>query len=159
MNQKEGVFSAVVGIVGDWDKDQACPITSEQRKQVIEQVTEGLLHGEIELSESARAKYDTADKMRKYVNGLVSNWLRKDKRLNGNEEYQIKNPGSRAGAGDDVIKELRKLRSTFSKGSDEYQAIDDQIEKRLEQLRTEKAKTVTIDIDKIPEELRHLVGE
>lgn len=36
------------------------------------------------------------DKLQMYISGLVSNWLRKDKRLNGQKNYVPRRPGSRS---------------------------------------------------------------
>lgn len=157
MNQKEGVFSAVCAVLESDEFGAAVELTSEQRATVIEIVTAGLLDGEISMTTDARAKHDDEAKMKGYTNGLVSNWLRKDKRLNGNTIYEIKNPGSRTGAGDTVIRELRKLLKTVT--GDHKDAVQREIDKQLAKIQAEKAKTVTINIDQIPKELRHLVNQ
>jgi len=118
-------------------------------------VTTAMAAGEIELKEDARKKYDTESKLRSYCDGLVSNWLRKDDRLNGGEKYEPKNPGSRAGSGDEVVRELRKLKK-ITADETHLTAIDAEIEKRLAAIKASKAKDVEIDVEKLPEELRHL---
>jgi len=159
LNQREGVYSACLSVMNVESFDSACEPTKEQRSQIIAIVTEGLLQEEISMSEAARAKHDTEAKMRTYANGLVSNWLRKDLKLNGGVKYEIKNKGSRAGSSDPVVKELRKLIKTLTAGSEEHEAVSAELDKRIEAAKTAKAKTVTIDIDKIPEELKHLVNQ
>lgn len=156
-NQKEGVFSVVCQVVGQDSFDGAVELTKDQRSEVIELVTQGLLKGEIEMKDEARAKHDTEAKMRTYTNGLVSNWLRKDLRLNGGEKYEIKNKGSRAGSGDKVIKELKKLRSTLT---DEAQiaAVNAEIDKRMAVIKAEKAKSIEIDTSLIPEDLLDMIS-
>lgn len=154
-NQKDGVFNAVCAVLECEEFSEAVKLSTEQRATVIGMVTEGLLAGEVSMSDEARAKHGDEAKMRAYTNGLVSNWLRKDKRLNGGEKYEIKNPGSRAGAGDKVVRELRKLLKTVT--GEHKTAVQEEIDKRLAKLST--AKTVTINIDQIPEELRHLVNQ
>lgn len=156
MKQVEGVFQAVCAVLGTSEFEGKVELTTEQRKEVIEQVTKGLASGEIDLSESAREKYDTDDKLRKqYVPGLVSNHLRKDKRLNGGVDYEPKNPGSRAGSGDEVIRELKKLMKVVT-GEEERAAIQAEIDKRLAVIQAERGKSIEINRDLIPEELRHL---
>lgn len=163
MNQKDGVYSAVVAFCEenniDFQDGNKFDPSKEQRKEIVSMVASAMEAGEVDLSDSARAKHSTPEKLHSYCNGLVSNWLRKDKRLNGGVKYEIQNPGSRAGAGDDVVKELRKLKATFPQGSEQRDAIDQEIEKRLEKIRAEKAKSVEINTDLIPEELQHLIGE
>ena len=156
MNQKEGTFNAVCSVTGQDSFDAAVELTSEQRAQVIEMVTQGFINGDIEMSDGAKAKYSEESKMKTYCNGLVSNWLRKDKRLNGGIKHQIKNPGSRAGSGDPVIKELKKLLEVC--GEDKQEAVQHEIDKRLATLKAEKAKTVEINMDLIPDDLKDLVG-
>lgn len=157
ISQKEGVFNAVCEIVGQSSFDGAVELTTEQRRAVIEVVATGLMDGVIELSEAAAEKYDSIEKVKSYTNGLVSNWLRKDTRLNGGERYEAKNPGSRAGSSDPVIRELRKLKSTLADPS-QIAAVEAEIEKRMETLRADKVKKVEINLDLIPEDLRDLVG-
>ena len=156
-NQKNGVFNAVCSVTEQETFDSAVELTKEQRNTVIEIVAAGLSAGEIELSEAAREKFDTDAKMKTYTNGLVSNWLRKDKRLNGGVQHQIKNPGSRAGSGDKVVAELKKLRSTFTE-PDQIAAVDHEIEKRLTKIKVERAKSVEIDMSLIPDDLKDLLG-
>ena len=156
-NQKEGVFGAVCSVLGAESFDAAVELNSDQRKQVIEIVTEGLMAGEIEMTDAAREKHNDESKMRTYTNGLVSNWLRKDKRLNGNVKHEIKNPGSRAGSGDKVVAELKKLRSTLTDPG-QIAAVDHEIEKRINAIKAERAKSVEIDTSLIPEDLLDLVN-
>lgn len=156
-NQKNGVFAAVCSVFNQESFDSAVECTKEQRATIIEIVTKGLSEGEIEMSDAARAKYNTDAKMKTYTNGLVSNWLRKDTRLNGGEKHVIKNPGSRAGSGDKVVKELRKLKSTFT-DPEQIAAVDAEIEKRLAKIKAERAKSVEIDMSLIPDDLKDYLG-
>ncbi len=93
MSQKEAVFSAVTNVCGE--SDGAYTPTKEQRASVNQILFEGFRSGTIECEKD----YDDSG-LKAYVSGLQSNWLRKDKRLNGNVQYVAKNPGSRAGSGD-----------------------------------------------------------
>jgi len=157
LNQKTAVFNAVCSVLEQESFDEAIELSKEDRATVIEMVTEGFAAHEVELSDGARAKYDTPAKLKTYTNGLVSNWVRKDKRLNGNVQHTIKNPGSRAGSGDKVVRELKKLRSTFTE-QNQIDAVDIEIEKRMAVIKAEKAKDVEIDFSLIPDDLKDLLG-
>ena len=161
LNQKESVFQAVTSVLEEAGQsvDGAVNLTKEQRSQVVSLVTDSITTGDTEFSDSAKTKYDTPEKVRSYTVGLVNNWLRKDKRLNGGEAYKPANPGSRAGSQDPVIKELRKLFSTLTE-DDQKEAVQAEIDARLESIRAEKSATKkeSIDLDQIPEHLRSLVG-
>jgi len=157
LNQKSAVFNAVCAVTGLESFDLTVELSKEDRAQVIEIVATGFSNHEVELSEGARLKYNTESKLKTYCNGLVSNWLRKDKRLNGNVQHTIKNPGSRAGSGDAVIRELKKFKSTLTE-VDQIAACDTEIEKRMLTIKAEKAKDVEIDMSLIPQDLQDLLG-
>lgn len=156
VSQKAGVFAAVCLVLGEDNVNRLVELTKDQRKQVIGFVTDGIMDGEIEFSAEAKVKYATRDDVLGYVNGMVSNWLRKDLRLNGGSKYETKNPGSRAGSGDEVLKNLKALKTTLTDESHK-KAVDEEIAKRTAEIAATKSKTVTIDLDKIPEGLRHLI--
>lgn len=157
LNQKNGVFAAVCSVTECESWDSAVELTKEQRDSVISIVTQGLIDGNIEMSDKARVKYDTEEKMKKYTPGLVSNHLRKDLRLNGDIPHEPKNPGSRAGSGDVVIKELKKFQSTFT-DPEQIESVQVEIDKRLAVLKSEKMKDVEIDMSLIPDDLKELLG-
>jgi len=157
LNQKDGVFSAVCEVFGQDSFDSKLEYTKDQAHEVCEIVTIGLMDGTISMSTEAKAKYDDHTKMRQYAGGLVANWFRKDLRLNGGEVYEIKSPGSRAGSGDPVLKELRKLKKAVTPAQAE--AVQEEIDKRLALIQTKKSADVIINTDLIPEELRHLVNQ
>lgn len=156
LSQKASVFAAVSSVMNATSFDSEVKPTSEQRKQIIELVAKDLFEGRAEFSDEAKLKYDTFEKVRGYTGGMVSNWLRKDTRLNGNVKHEIKNPGSRAGQGDEVLKNLKALRTQLT-DVDHLAAVDEKIAEREQEIAQAKAKTVTIDISKIPEELRYLI--
>ena len=157
MKQKEAVYKACHQVIEFEDNDKITP-SSDERAEIIAEVAQGLENGDVDFTESARKKYDTPEKIKSYTSGLVSNWLRKDKRLNGNVDYEIKNKGSRTGQGDAQMKELRKL-ATLHKGDEEKTAqIQKFIDARLEAIKAEKAKAIEIDTDQLPEELKALAN-
>ena len=157
MNQKEGVFQAVVGLVGD--VDGAVQLDREQKRELISILAGQLEAGDIEVSEAKRAKCTEAKHWRDYASNILNNWTRKDTRLNGGERYVAKNPGSRAGSGDDQVRELRKLKSTMT-NPDHIAKVDQAIAERIAELKAEKAKASieSIDLDMIPDHLKSLVG-
>lgn len=159
-NQKEGVYNAVTTLIGyaHTADDEALNLSTDQKKLVKAAVAEGLFNGEIQISDAARQKYHTLKLMQDYANGLVDNWLRKDKRFNEGKAYEIKNPGSRAGSGDKILANLKKLSSIATTDEDKAN-IQAAIEARQAELAQEKAKKVEIDLSVIPEELRHLVPQ
>ncbi len=162
MKQSEAVYNATHKVFaengiqfedGDNVKDV---ITTELRKQVIGIVTAGIESGDVDFSDSAKAKYDSTEKISGYVAGMVSNWFRKDPKLNGGETYQPKNPGSRAGSQDDQVKALRALLKSGTLDEDGTAMAETALEQRLSEIKAAKTK-VEIDVDALPESLRHLV--
>ncbi len=146
MNQKEAVYTAIT-ILLDGEPENPCVLDSEQKKLVVAEVITMFEKGDVTLSHPVDFK--------KYVPGLVNNWLRKDKRLNGGSTYQIKNPGSRAGAGDSKLKNLKRM-LTVVKEEDKAK-VQACIDTRQAEIKAEKAKDIEIDAEQIPEELRHLL--
>jgi hypothetical protein len=149
MTQKEAVYQAVIKVCSL--ADGAYIPTKEERASINQILFEGFKSEMIALDE---AKTDS--ELKGYVSGLQSNWLRKDKRLNGNVTYVAKNPGSRAGSTDPQIKAMRALLATKTDLS-EREEIQAFIDKRVSEVKP--TKTVTINVDDLPEELRHLIGE
>jgi hypothetical protein len=146
--QKECVYGIVCEVCG---VDGAR--SKEQLQQIYEMVTTEIVAGNVNY-DFENAKNKTPEDIRaKYVPGMVSNWLRKDLRLNGGEKYATKNPGSRMGSGDEQLKNLKALKSLHPEHS---AAIDEQIAVRLAEIAPKK--TVTVDLDKIPEALRAQLG-
>jgi hypothetical protein len=134
MSQKEAVFSAVTNVCGD--VDGAYTPTKEERASVNQILFEGFMSGTIEFS----GDLPDATKLKGYVSGLQSNWLRKDKRLNGNVQYVAKNPGSRAGSGDAQIKAMRILLSTQTDETKRAE-IESFIAKRIAEIKPAKSAT------------------
>jgi hypothetical protein len=93
MNQKEAVFQAIKEIKPH-DVDQDRPVVlSKQEKQIAHQkLFDGFKKGKIAYNH----EMPSDDKLDLYISGLVSNWLRKDKRLNGHSNYAPRRPGSRS---------------------------------------------------------------
>jgi hypothetical protein len=149
--QKEAVFTAVVNVLAQEGisivEGQAVAMTKELRAQVNNILFEGFRNETIELD-----KVFSDSELKGYVSGLQSNWLRKDKRLNGGIQYIAKNPGSRAGSGDPALKAMRTLMSTLASAEDKAE-VQTHIDARLSEIQASKAKTVTIDYSVLPADL------
>lgn len=162
MSQKQGVFSAIVAVLAEVNKSVLdgvkTELTDTERASVTLMVAQGLHDGDIVMSAEAKAKYDTVDKLKtKYVPGLVSNWLRKDLRLNGGTPYKAKNPGSRAGQGDEQLKNLKLLKQTIDDPAQQAK-VQEAIDSRIEEIKKEKASKIEVDMSKIPAELLEQLG-
>jgi hypothetical protein len=150
-SQKEAVFTAVVNVLEQEGiaitEGEPVKMSKEFRAQVNNILFEGFRAGTIELEGEF-----SDSKLKGYVSGLQSNWLRKDKRLNGGTQYVAKNPGSRAGSGDASLKAMRTLMSTLTTDSDKAE-VQSHIDARLAEIQVNKAKTVSIDYSVLPADL------
>ena len=151
-SQKEAVFTAVSNVLSQNGtpivEGEAVEMNKELRAQVNAILFEGFRSGTIELD-----KTDISDSdLKGYVSGLQSNWLRKDKRLNGGTQYVAKNPGSRAGSGDAQLKAMRALMTTLTTESEKAE-VQAYIDARVTEINASKAKKVTIDFSALPADL------
>ena len=149
LNQKEAVFNAVTEVIGETRtiEDDALTLNKDEKASVRAILLEGFQNETIEIK-------NTQDDMKKYVNGLLNNWLRKDKRFNGNVTYKAKDPGSRTGQSDPVVKNLRLLLKTTEDETAKAD-IEEAIQTRLAEIKPEKK--IEVDATVIPEHLQHLV--
>lgn len=157
ISQKEAVKSAIsqvlteAGVKFDDNSNFKDILTREYRAQVNQILFEGFRAGTITLK-----KEKSDSELKEYVSGLVSNWLKKDMSLSGGVAYVVKNPGSRAGSTDPQIKALRAL---MKMKPDQATEIQGYIDARLETINASKptkTKTVKVDVEALPEALRHL---
>ncbi len=151
MSQKEAVFAAVCAVVGH-TPDGKVELSKEQRAQVSMIVFEGFRAQTVGLDRD----FTDAD-LKKYVSGLTSNWLRKDKRLNGGEKYAAKNPGSRAGSSDPQLKAMRALITTVSTDAERAE-IQGYIDARVAEIATTKQAKV-VDFSALPADLAAKFGK
>ena len=142
--QKEAVYTAVVNVCG---KHETYAPTKEQRAMISQILCEGFRGNTIELDTA----YETDAELKSYVSGLISNWVRKDKRLNGGVVYMAKNPGSRAGSGDPQLKAMRALLSTLTTDA-ERSEVQGYIDARIAEISATKVKT-TVDFSALPADL------
>jgi len=145
LTQKEAVFQAVTNVCGDLEVYNP---SKEDRASVNQILFEGFRAGTIELE-----KEYTDTELKAYVSGLQSNWLRKDKRLNGGVQYVAKNPGSRTGSTDPQIKAMRLLLSTKTDPAERAE-IQQFIDKRISEIKP--VKSIEFNAADLPAELQHL---
>lgn len=143
ISQKEAVYNAVVNVCGEMDTYTP---SKEQRAQINAILFEGFRAEKIEMDVS---KSDSD--LKSYCSGLTSNWLRKDKRLNGGVKYTAKSPGSRAGSTDPQLKAMRALISTLTTDEDKAE-VQGHIDARIAELTKAKQATV-VDFSALPADL------
>lgn len=154
MNQKTAVYNAITSVLKENGVDfedgmDVGPLmTRELRAQVNQILFEGFKNEEIEIDGTR-----SDSELKSYVSGLQSNWIRKDKRLNGDTKYVAKNPGSRAGQGDPQLRAMRNLLKLATTDEDRAE-IQEHIEQRMAAIAAEKAKSLEIDFTHIPAALR-----
>lgn len=165
ISQHQAVVNAVVSHLGERfipGQDAKQFLGKSDRQAIAAIIAKQMLDGEVALSDGAKAKYgESAETLAsKYVMGMVTNWLNKSPELNGGAKYVTKNPGSRAGSSDEQVREMRKLKKQLTElGNAEGAArVEDAITARLAELGAAKVKTVEINAEAIPEELRALLG-
>lgn len=162
VNQKQAVRNAIFSVLEEKNESYELngPVAigdvfnSDDKAKAREIIFAGFKNAEVEYKETFQAKVNDDTELKKYVSGLLNNWMRKDKELNCGEVYKAKNPGSRAGSQNPEIKEMRKLLSV---------TVDETAKAMIQQAITEKlasikpTKSVSIDASALPEALRHLV--
>ena len=161
ISQKLAVTNAILSMFPDFklkgEVKLSDLLTTENKKELKAVLFEGFRAGEIIMSPEAQTKYANDDVgMNKYVNGLLDNWVRKNPEFNCGQKYVTKNPGSRAGSGDDKIRAMRNLKKTPGLTAETLAEIDTEIAKRLAEIKPAAAAAV-INVEALPEHLRHLV--
>jgi len=113
---------------------------------------------EISYKVGFQAKVDDDKELKKYVSGLLNNWIRKAKEFNCGEVYKAKNPGSRAHSSDATMKALKTLLSQVIPSGDEkaIAEIKTAIENRKAEIKPATA-VKPINVDALPDHLKSLV--
>ena len=145
-SQREAVFTAVTSVVGEIHGG-AVSLSDKQKEQVHALVFAAFKTGTVELKGTR-----TDEWLRKYIPGLVNNWVRKDRNLNGDMKYTAKHPGIRAGSGDEQMKAMKALLSSTTDP-----AARSQIEAEISRRKAELKPAVVINAAALPASLRHLV--
>lgn len=156
ISQKEGVYSCVVAVLKEKGESVEpgvkVELATSERKMCVAMLCEATEAGDLEVkSEKARSN------LPKYWDGTLSNWLRKDTRLNGGEPYKTKSPGSRAGSQDPEIREMRKMLKHPDYAAHKVQ-IQAAIDAKLAEIAASKAKDVEIDTSVISPKLLAKLG-
>jgi hypothetical protein len=157
MNQKMAVRNAITSVSDYVIGSEAIAsefLTDTQKAECREILFNGFRNGEISHTPEFASKIADDSYLKKYVSGLLNNWLRKDTDLNNGQKYVAKNPGSRAGSGDAQVRELKKLLKQVA-GTDNESAVQEALDARIAEIKP--VKTIEIDVAKLPESLRHLV--
>lgn len=160
MNQREATVNCILSILEErgitYELNGPTPIssilTSDDKKQAREILHAMFLKGEIDFK--VPAKMSDAKYMNSYVSGLVNNWVSKAPEFNCSVKHVAKNPGSRAGSGDEMIKEMKKLLvATVDQATREV--IQTAIDLRVSEIKP--MASVVIDASLLPDSLKHLV--
>jgi len=160
--QVQAVINAVTTVLGSEFTPSTTNvlnvITKEQKAEIREIVFNGILNGEVvfnkDLSDEAEIK--------RYVNGMVDNHLRKSKILNGGNTYKPSGNGAKR---DPQLRELGKLLKTFEPGTEMYANVEQSISNRTTQLHAEKSQQqvanvrASIDTSVLPENLASMLAE
>lgn len=126
-------------------------VTKESKLQISQAIVQAMSEGDVALSEEARTKYDSPQKLLTYVQGMVTNHFNKCKTLNGGKEFTIKNPGSKSGS--TQLKQALSLKAKMElEGRTPPQELLDLISQ--EQVKTPKLKVQ--DFSSLPETLQAL---
>jgi len=166
MSQKQAVVSTILAVLAErgveyqmgGDVPISDVLTDKDKADTREAIFTMFRNGDITFKdEPTAAKYASDSELKKYVSGLVNNHIRKTKEFNCGKTYVIKNPGSRAHVADEQLRELTKLSAQCADDPEAQKQIADAIVKRKAEIAAEKAKSVTINPDALPEALRHLV--
>lgn len=167
MNQKEATVSTILAVLEErgvsfelnGETTISEVLTDADKSSVREALFAMFRNGDIGFKDEATTeKYESDSELKKYVSGLVNNHIRKHKSFNSGQAYKAKNPGSRAGAGDAQLKALKQLLTQYDAESDDYDEICKAIDTRTAEIASEKAKSVVINADALPESLKHLVN-
>jgi hypothetical protein len=138
MTQKDAVFNAVSSVLDDSNidfepgtTDVGRVLTRELRARINNILVEGFTTGSIPLAEDSTSKLQDASELKAYVSGLVSNWTRKDPRLNGGAT--VPTVAAKSHSKDPQLKALRALLVTKTDPTD-ISEVQSFIDARLSEL-------------------------
>lgn len=162
IGQKEAVVNTLLSVLRDRDVEYEMKgeislksvLTKEDKAKVHAILLAGFESQEISMTDKARANNNTEAKMKSYVGGLISNWVKKNPEFNNGKSYIPENKGSRTGQSDEQIKNLRLMKKTIT-DEETLAEIDEAIADRLAIIKPESV--IVVKAEAIPEHLRHLV--
>jgi hypothetical protein len=161
MNQRKATCSTIIAVLEErgvsYELNSSTPISEvlsdADKKSIRDALFSMFRNDQVEMSDEAKVKYTDDSDLKSYISGLVNNWIRKAPEFNNGGKYVPKNPGSRAGSGDEQIKEMKKL---FGATTDE--SIKATIKAAIDARIAELKPTVEVDYSKLPEELKAKLG-
>lgn len=161
VSQKESVITQVKLALGSAFNENvpARTLLSDDQLDLIKSnIFNGIIAGTIEFGKEVTDEKELG----RYVSGMVSNYLRKSKELNGGETYVPQSTGR--GSRDPQVSELNKLLKTYTEGSEQYSQIILAIEARKAELASERTVVVkekkkvkefeSINMDALPDSLK-----
>ena len=163
-NQKEATVGTILAVLSERDVEYEMSgptpikevLTDADKTTVRDALFTMFRNGDVTYKAEFQAKVDDDKELKKYISGLVNNWIRKYKAFNSGVVYKAKNPGSRANASDEQLKALKQLLSQTTSDDDRAE-INTAIDTRTTEIAVEKAKSVVINVDALPEHLRGLI--
>lgn len=165
-SQKDAVVAAVAKILGKSFVPGATNVkdslTEDQLTELRESIFKGIKSGDITFN-----KEMTDDKaLRRYVNGMIDNHLRKAKELNGGQKYSTKSTG---GSRDSQIAVLKKLAKNYEAGTPEHSKVVSAINMRESTLAAERQRAASekkkasalknVDTSILPPELSQILND
>lgn len=161
IKQVQAVINAVEDVLGEdfvaGETNALEVLTKEQKSAVQEIVLNGVLNGSVTFSKST----DDVEEVKRYVNGMVDNHLRRSKVLNGGTTYKSSGKGSKK---DPQLRELNKLLNTLEPGTEKYNQVQQHISARQTQIQAERTQRqaaqvrASIDTSVLPENLANMLG-
>ena len=132
-------------------------LTHDDREEIARRVANGISNGEIYVKPAKKQKFSNDKELRKYVMGMINNWFKKSKELNGNVEHRTAKPGLRKYPSDPALREMKKLRAQLELAgeTETLLIVDAQIEARIAAIDAEKQPK--IDASKLPDKLKKFV--
>jgi hypothetical protein len=160
IKQKQAVVNAVTEVLGDVFVPKVTEVksllTKEQLHEVRSIVADGILSDNVLYSKSK----SNVDEIKKYVNGMVNNHLRKSKELNGGVVHKSSSKSNR----DPSLTALKTLKKSYAVGSSEYVSVAEAITKREAELLAAKKAAVKPSLipneilQKLPEDLQEEIN-
>lgn len=164
VNQRTATVNTILSVLKDrgvnYELNGETPISKvlsdEDKAKTREILFTMFKQGQVEYKAQFQSKVNDDSELKKYISGLVNNWIRKTKEFNGGVKYEAKNPGSRAGSQDEKVKEMRKLLS-ITTDPQAKAMIQSAIDERVSSLKAEK-NNVEIDYSVLPADLIAKLG-
>ena len=155
MSQKETVFNTIVSYCADKKikrEGKLTTLTKEQKGEVVGLMVELTKQGVVEVKSEKERK-----DLKKYWNGCVGNWLKKDTRLNGGDDYKPKTKKGPRVSGE--VRELTKLLDAVKLGGNEEAVaeVTKELDKQLLKESAAKSKDDAVNPELIPKSLRKFI--